>query len=279
MRLTHLPKLSCLRQWDILLTQQKPMNKDKEPETLASIALSREEIASRRRVVGKPRLARTEGAGNSKALWALVCFALLLAVALLIQLQQVKKQSDLQLQAITILQKKLINTGEQSDLSLDSVRILVKDQSHEIRKLWDVANKRNKNNIAKNKERLDDHSKQVTKYSGKLDLLNKELNKQEKALLKKLLNNKQDSTKVTAKLKTDIADIKGSIAKMAKNSQQAKNAVPKNLQKTLKEHGKGIDAMDATRLRLMKRISAIDKELKALKKAQASSAVSLPVVK
>ncbi len=252
------------------------MNKDKEPETLASIALSREEIASRQRSVGKPRLPRTEGrAGSSKALWGLVSFALLLAVALLIQLQQVKKQSDLQLQAITILQAKLINTGEQSDLSLDSVRILVKDQSHEIRKLWDVANKRNKNSIAKNKERLDDQSKQVTKYSGKLDLLNKELNKQEKALLKKMAKSKQETAKIAAGLKTDMADIKGTMTIIAKNSKQAQNAIPKNLQKTLKEHGKGIDAMDATRLRLMKRISAIDKELKALKKAQASTAAPL----
>jgi hypothetical protein len=253
------------------------MNKEKEPETLASIALSKEEIASRQRTVGKPRLPRKESsAGTSKALWALVCFALLLAVALLIQLQQVKKQSGLQLQAITILQTRLINTGEQSDLSLDSVRILVKDQSHEIRKLWDVANKRNKNNIAKNRERLDDQSKQTTQYSGKLDLLNKALNKQEKAMLTKLANRTKASDKVAIALKTDMASIKSSIAELSKYSKQAQNSVPPNLPKTLKDLGKGIDAMDATRLRLMKRISAIDKEIKALKKAQASSAVPSP---
>ncbi|OUR69276.1 hypothetical protein A9Q73_02465 [Bermanella sp. 47_1433_sub80_T6] len=251
------------------------MNKDKEPEHLASIALSREEIASRQRVTGKPRYTRTqEGSGNSKALWALTIFALLLAIALLIQLQQVKKQSDMQLQAITILQERLINTGEQSDLSLDAIRILVKDQNHEIRKLWDVTNKRNKNNIAKNKERLDDQSKQVTKYTGKLDLINKELNKQEKTLLNKLAKNKELAAAISSNLKADMAGIKSSMDKLSKKSDQALNSLPKNIQKTLKDHGKGIDAMDATRLRLMKRINAIDKELKALKKAQ--SAVTAP---
>jgi len=253
------------------------MNKDKEPEQLASIALSREEIASRQRVTGKPRYTRTqEGPANSKALWALTIFALLLAVALLIQLQQVKKQSDLQLQAITILQEKLINTGEQSDLSLDAIRILVKDQNHEIRKLWDVTNKRNKNNIAKNKERLDDQSKQVTKYTGKLDLINKELNKQEKTLLNKLAKNKELAAAASSNLKADMAGIKSSMDKLSKKSDQALNALPKNIQKTLKDHGKGIDAMDATRLRLMKRINAIDKELKALKKAQSVGAAPSP---
>ena len=253
------------------------MNKDKEPEHLASIALSREEIASRQRVTGKPRYARAQsGTGSSKALWALTSFALLMAVALLIQLQQVKKQSDLQLQAITILQEKLINTGEQSDLTLDGIRILLKDQSHEIRKLWDVANKRNRGNIAKNKERLDDQSKQVTKYMGKLDLINKELSKQEKNLLNKIAKNNEQATKASSQLKADMAAVKVSMGKVAKKSQQALNSLPKNIQKTLKDHGKGIEAMDATRLRLMKRINAIDKELKALKKAQAAVSTPLP---
>ncbi len=253
------------------------MNKDKEPEHLASIALSREEIASRQRVSGKPRYVRPQGGtGNSKALWALASFALLMAIGLLIQLQQVKKQSDLQLQAITILQEKLINTGEQSDLTLDGIRILLKDQGHEIRKLWDVANKRNRGNIAKNKERLDDQSKQVTKYTGKLDLINKQLSKQEKSLLNKLAKNNQQANKASGKLKTDMAAIKASMDKIAKKSDQALNSLPKNIQKTLKDHGKGIDAMDATRLRLMKRINAIDKELKALKKAQASASAPAP---
>ena len=150
------------------------MNKDKEPEHLASIALSKEEIASRQRVTNYSRSTKTNhSVGASKALWALTVFALLLSAALLVQFQQVKKQSALQLQAITILQERLINTGEQSNLSVDAIKIIIKDQDHEIRKLWDLANKSNKNQIRKNKEGLDDQNKLITKYAGKVDLLSK----------------------------------------------------------------------------------------------------------
>ncbi|MEY8203559.1 MAG: hypothetical protein RPR40_00680 [Bermanella sp.] len=251
------------------------MNKDKEPEHLASIALSREEIASRQRVTGKPRYAKNqEGGGSSKALWALTCFALLLAVALLIQLQQVKKQSSVQLQAITILQERLINTGEQSDLSLDSMRILLKDQNHEIRKLWDVANKRNKKDIAKNKERLNDQSKRVKKYTAKLDSINKELNKQEKTLLSTLAKNKKSAATTARQLKADMAEITSAMGKLANKTDVALGTLPKNIQQTLNDHDKGIAAMDATRLRLMTRINALDKSLKALKKSQAPVATA-----
>jgi len=249
------------------------MNKEKEPEHLASIALSREEIASRQRAVGGARPPRVQHSGGaSKALWALAGFALLISVALLIQLQQVKKQSDLQLQAITILQEKLINTGEQSDLSVDAIRVIVKDQSHEIRKLWDVANKRNKNNIEKNKERLDEQSKQVTKYTGKLDLINKDMSKQEKSILNKLSKNKEQLVASTKKLSSQMDKLKSNMGDLSKKSDKALKSLPKDLDKTLKDHSKGIKAMDATRLRLMKRINALDKELKALKKAKAAPA-------
>ena len=53
------------------------MKKDKEPEQLASIALSREEIASRQRVVGKPRMpASSYSTGAPKLLWALLIISL-----------------------------------------------------------------------------------------------------------------------------------------------------------------------------------------------------------
>ena len=70
------------------------MNKDKEPEQLASIALSREEIASRQRTNAKPRVqsSPSKSSGAPKVLWALTVFALVFCVALLVELYSVKKQ-------------------------------------------------------------------------------------------------------------------------------------------------------------------------------------------
>ncbi len=256
------------------------MNKDKEPEHLASFAMSKEEIASRQRVTKNPRSTKnSQPAATSKALWALTIFALLVSGALLVQFQQVKKQSALQLQAITILQERLIDTGEQSNLSVDAIKIIMNDQDHEIRKLWDLANKSNKNQIRKNKQRLDEQNKLITKYAGKVDLIGKDQAKSEKSLLKAIKDSSNESSQGLSQLQSNVdaqsVKFDKSIASLPKNLSKTLNsydakikAIPKGLAKTLKDHGKGIKAMDATRLQLIKRINALDKELKALKKSQ-----------
>ena len=66
--------------------------------------------------------------------------------------------------------------------------------------------------------------------------------------------------------------LKSNMGDLSKKSDKALKSLPKDLDKTLKDHSKGIKAMDATRLRLMKRINALAKELKALKKAKAAPA-------
>ncbi|MGK0445206.1 MAG: hypothetical protein ACJA1U_002146 [Bermanella sp.] len=247
------------------------MNKDKEPEQLASIALSREEIANRQRVGTKPR-AHSNGAasaGAPKVLWALTVFALVFCVALLVELYNVKKQSDLQLQALTILQDKLTSTDEQANLSVDAVRILLKEQDHEIRKLWDLANKRNRVAIDKNKDRLGDQSKLLTKQGGKIDLLNKEVAQVEKSI-------SQQVKEGVKPLVNDAEQSKAKIALLENKLDSALSGLPKNISKTLDDHEKGIKAMDATRLQLMRRIQGLEKELKALKVAKPAAPAVQP---
>jgi uncharacterized phage infection (PIP) family protein YhgE len=235
------------------------MNKDKEPEQLASIALSREEIASRQRVAGKPRApSAPSSSGAPKVLWALTVFALILCVALLVEFYSVKKQSDLQLQALTILQDKLTSTDEQANLSVDAVRILLNEQDHEIRKLWDLANKRNKVAIDKNKGQLNEQSKLLTKQDGRIDLLNKDVSQVAKNATKQV----KDGLKPLA---NDLEQSKAKIALLESKLDSTLAGLPKNINKTLDDHGKGIKAMDATRLQLMRRIQGLEKELKELK--------------
>lgn len=247
------------------------MNKDKEPEQLASIALSREEIASRQRTSAKPRVqsSPSKPSGAPKVLWALTVFALVFCVALLAELYSVKKQSDLQLQALTILQEKLTSTDEQANLSVDAVKILLNEQDHEIRKLWDLANKRNKKDIAKNKDRLSDQSKVLTKQGGKIDLLNKEVSQVENSIAQKV----QAGVKP---LLNDAEQNKAKLALLENKLDTALAGLPKNISKTLDDHGKGIKAMDATRLQLMRRIQGLEKELKAVKASQAKTPAVQP---
>ena len=245
--------------------------RDKEPEQLASIAVSKDEIASRNRTSGGTHYRANNapsGSGSSKVLWAVSIFAVLLSIALLVQLQQLKSQTDKQLKALTILQDRLSSTDEQANLSVDAMKILLRDQDHEIRKLWDVANKRNKNKISKNTQRLDDQSKLVTKHDGKLAQLSKADAKAKKELSSKL----NTQSKEIDELKKDLETKQTALSK---KMDKTLASLPSNVGKTLKEHGQGIKAMDATRLQLMKRINGLEKQIKALKKS-AKPAVATP---
>lgn len=244
------------------------INKEKEPDQLASVAISKEEIASRQRTVSKPRISH-QGNGGSKALWAVSIFSLALIVMLVVQLQQVKKQSELQLQALVVLQDKLTNTGEQANLSVDAMKIILKELEHEVRKLWDVSNKRNKNDIANNASRLDQQNKLLSQSAGQIEILSKDINKQEKQLSAQIIAAMEKNNASDADLAKKINGLDSQIKAALANN-------PKNLAETLSEHDKAIKAMDGSRLQFMKRINALEKELKALKQTQSTSPAPVP---
>ncbi|MDO6806614.1 hypothetical protein Q4595_29415, partial [Wenyingzhuangia sp. 1_MG-2023] len=55
---------------------------------------------------------------------------------------------------LKLLNERLSATGENASLSLDALKVLLKEHDSEIRKLWDVANKRNKGLIASNEKAI-----------------------------------------------------------------------------------------------------------------------------
>lgn len=254
------------------------MSKEQEPEELASISLSPDEIENRQRPVGIPRrTAAPVESGRPVVLWGLVIVLFVIVVYAVVQLQQVKKQSDLQLQALQLLQQKLTSTDEQANLSVDAMKILLKEQDHEIRKLWDLANKRNKKNIAKHKERLDDQNKLITKQAGQVDLVSKRLDSQTKSVkamgadVDKLEKSLGDLTKANQDLKSKVAKAEKSVDKALAGLPNDLEKELSSISKQLKELNKAVDAMDATRLRHNKRISALEKANKAPASAPAAS--------
>ena len=242
------------------------MKKPQEPEQLASIAISRDEIVGRQRPVGRVRTPSVS-TGAPKALWLLAVLSIAFSAGILVHLQQVKVQSDKQLKALTILQDRLSSTDEQSNLSVDAIKILLKDQDHEIRKLWDVTNKRNKVQIAKNKDRLDDQNKLITQYSSKVEQLDKNAGNLKSVLSKKITESESSSASKIQTIKNEITEVESKVDKAVKG-------IPNNLAKTLADHGKGIEAMDRTRLQLLKKIKALESRVEALSK----SSVPTPVL-
>lgn len=203
------------------------MDKEKEP-LMPDMKPSQEDIALRqkqlqaRRIAAQRAAAAKTGPTASVAAPApkqtLAVAALVIALGmgglaafLFMQLQTLQGQfanaeAVLKSQAanINVLNEKLSVTGENANLSLDALKVIIKEHDTEIRKLWDVANKRNKADIASNE-------KAIGALKGSLAGLDKELkantDKQQKAIV-------AGDAATQKKLDASFADMKKKIAKV-----------------------------------------------------------------
>lgn len=245
------------------------MNRDNEP-TISDIKPSADDIALRQRQLqarkaaaarsaaaaqGKtvrPQSAQVAAAPAKQTLAAVALgLALLLALVagfLFMQLQKVqgslaKAENVIQGQAenLAVLNEKLSVTGENANLSLDALKIVVKEQDSEIRKLWDVSNKRNRSNIATNQ-------KNITALTASTKSLESKLGKQQQSLDKQQQGLNKQTTALDA-LGKRVTSAEGTLASMAevelRLSQQAEmlqelEASIKKLQKS----GLGADASE-----------------------------------
>lgn len=251
------------------------MSRENEPEELASISLSRDEIGNRQRPVGVGRRnAQVAEPSRPIGLWIVVILLLIALVYMAVQIQKLQSQTDLQLKALQALQQKLTSTDEQANLSVDAMKILLKEQDHEIRKLWDLSNKRNKKNITKNTERLDDQSKLLTKHSGQIDQVSKRIETQKKTVAALASDVKGYDSKISnseEQVRADLAVLEASVEKRFEK-------LPKPVDKEIRSINKAITAMDGTRLQHNKRISKLEKSIKSLeaKVAAQSKPASTP---
>lgn len=201
------------------------MEKEKDP-IVPDMKPSAEDIAARQRQMQARRQAAQRAAASqgavapaqpakqTVAIIALVVALVMGGVAgfLFMQLQIVQKQLNQAQEVIGSqgknlqqLNDKLSATGENANLSVDALKILVKDNNKEIRKLWDVANKRNKANIASNTKGV----KQAKAVAAKVS--------------KKLASVEKSNTAAITSAKADIArSVKGVDGKVATLSSRVK---------------------------------------------------------
>lgn len=154
---------------------------EKEP-IVPNIKPSAEDIAQRKRQMQVRRQAAQRAAAakapsgqtaapkQTLSVIALV-MALIMGVAtafLFLQLQALQKQLNESGEVIRSqgknleqLNDQLSATGENANLSVDALKMLVRDNSREVRKLWDLSNKRNRPGIADNSKSIKSLSKSV----------------------------------------------------------------------------------------------------------------------
>ena len=161
------------KQKDPIVPDMKPSAEDIE---LRKRQMQARRQAAQRAAVAKAPVTQAQPAKQTLAIIALVIALVMGAAAafLFMQLQIVQKQLNQAQQVITDqgknlqhLNDQLSATGENANLSVDALKVLVKDNNKEIRKLWDVANKRNKANISSNSKAIKSIKSSVASVSKK----------------------------------------------------------------------------------------------------------------
>ena len=249
--------------------EQEPMPKMQASQD--DIALRQKQLPQRRMAAQRAAKTRPESADQvitpaPKQTIAILALVLTLAIAafagfLFMQLQeataQLKKAEGIlngHATNLTTLNDKLSASDENSNLSVDALRILLKDNSKEIRKLWDLSNKTNKPNIAKNKQSIGALKSSVAKVDKKVDQkvgsanTNISGNKKSIASLQASLTNSQKS------LEAKMAEVKASVS-----------ALPVETEKRIGNNEQSIRSIDATRKKLNSSMAEVESQFNEMK--------------
>ena len=245
--------------------EQDPMPKMQASQD--DIALRQKQLQQRR--IAAQRAAKTRPASSEqiiapapKQTVAIVALILSLAMAgfagfLFMQLQeanaQLKKAEGIlngHSTNLSALNDKLSASDENSNLSVDALRILLKDNGKEIRKLWDVSNKTNKPNIAKNGKKISSIKSSVAKVDKKVGTANSNIsgNKKSIAALKSSLTKSQKS------LEVKMAEMKASVG-----------ALPAETEKRIGNNEQSIRSIDATRKKLNSSMAEVESQFNEMK--------------
>lgn len=163
---------------------------------------------------------------------------------------------------ILALETRLSSSDEDSSLSSAAIKVMLKEQDGEIRKLWDLANKKNRNGIASNAKLAKAGSKQASANKGAVATLSSNLKKSageitaNSAAISGLEGKVGSQATAQAKaLKTQQADITAQMAELKKSVTGA----PAAIEKRIADNEQGIKAMDSTRLQLNKKMAKVEK--------------------
>ncbi|MGK0249980.1 MAG: chromosome segregation ATPase [Oleispira sp.] len=165
---------------------------------------------------------------------------------------------------LAVLNDKLSASDENSTLSVGALKVLLKDNAKEIRKLWDLTNKTNKPNIEKNSKAILGVKTSVVKVDVKATGIDKKVvaansnissnknnisgNKNSIAALKASLANSQKS------LEANLADLKSSVT-----------GLPAATEVRIGNNEQSIRSIDATRKKLNSSMAEVESQFNEMK--------------
>ena len=153
-------------------------------------------------------------------------------------------------QNLAALNDKLSASDENANLSEGALKIMLKDHDGEIRKLWDLSNKTNKNNIAKN-------AKSVNGLGGQLKKTN--------TVVSSVNSAAKANSKEIVGLRSSIASTQKSLQKKLAAVQASVNGLPAATEKRISDNEQAIRSIDATRQKLNGSMSGVSSQFNEMK--------------
>lgn len=265
-----------------------------EQDSMPKIQASQDDMAMRQKQLQQRRLAAQKAAKpapaqpqiaapapkQTLAIVALILSVVLAAFAgfLFMQLQDAnaklnKAEGILNGHAtnLTTLNDKLSATDENANLSVDALRVMLKDNSQEIRKLWDLSNKANKPNITKNNreitglkataikadKKVAGIEKKLTGVDGKVTHVNNEISS-----LKKGISGSNNSI---SELKASIALHQKAMDDRLAEVKSSVKGVPAGTEKRIADNEQAIRSIDATRKKLNSSMAEVESQFNEMK--------------
>jgi uncharacterized protein HemX len=249
-------------------------DKSKEIDSLHSIKPGKDEVASYRRFQGRGSRADTPRQNNFNGL--LVFVILLMAIMMgvggytLFEVQKKLDRANILLargqENVIELEKRLNATGTDVSKTLVSINSQLATNVDEIRKLWDVSNKRNKkwirdnqasiNAIRAGSQRVLENNSEITRQLGVIVLGFEKLNKDVTATKQSLLDDNEEMvtqiTIIRGQLQDQVVEINGLNRQLASLTGR---------QKSIQE---AIDAIDEHRRQLNRQLSNLNTQLRQL---------------
>jgi chromosome segregation ATPase len=252
-----------------------------EDQDSLSIKPSQEDIDFRQRTSSLTRGGSTQSAHymdsserTPRLLWIAIVFLLASAAGLYWLLQEQNQQYLQQQQVLSelstsvhALQQKLDMTGENASSSLTALQSTIKTQDSEIRKLWDVANKRNKSWIselqsanAAHKKRISQLQTTIKQFKTKLAEIN-----QSQRVVDERIKRIQSSMTLISKAAKDTEAQFIAVKAEIESLQLDVGSIPSAVQKKMDDIDQAIAAIDATRVKQARNITQLGEEINQLK--------------
>lgn len=259
------------------------------------IALRQKQLKQRRLAAQRATQANNTGpqvAAASVPKQTLAVFALILTILmgafagfLFMQLQQANAQLktaegvlNVHAKNLAKLNDQLSATDENANLSVDALRILLKGNTQEIRKLWDLTNKTNKPNIGLNNKEiaglkatvgiLDKRTvsidRKVSNVDGKIAVASNGITAN-KRLIDGNKNSIGGNSNSIAELKASIELYQKSVEDKLSSAQPASGAVPAGAESRIQNNEQAIRSIDATRQKLNGSMAEVESQFNEMK--------------